>query len=262
MLGKVSPLTTNNVLLYKVPTGKSAVITVALTNRTGGQLQTTLSLIKADDLGIESVTMTDIGDNLSSIPTLTVTGSGTGASLTVNELQLTQLSLSNIGQGYTVGNILDLVGGTASVVARITVNAVDGNGGITSFSINNTVPSRYTALIAGENASLTGGTGTSAQALVSSIRYGIATVTIAAAGNDYAETPTVSASSGSGFVFSLQMTTAAVQPVDAIEYETVIPGNGVLERSAITLRAGESVFVKSSQADALNAFVFGVEAIA
>jgi hypothetical protein len=58
------------------------------------------------------------------------------------------------------------------------------------------------------------------------------------------------------------MARAAIEAVDALEYQVTIPAKGVLERTGITLGAGDAVFIQSSAADAINAFVFGVEAIA
>jgi hypothetical protein len=58
------------------------------------------------------------------------------------------------------------------------------------------------------------------------------------------------------------MVRAAIDDKDALEWNISLPPSGVLERTGLTLGAGDAIFVKSSIQNSLNAFVFGVEAIA
>jgi len=76
----------------------------------------------------------------------------------------TSLILSNIGSGYQVNDVLEVVGGTAYHKSRITVTSVDIRGGITGFDFYmghySVVPSANTTLIyitgsAGINAEVT-----------------------------------------------------------------------------------------------------------
>ncbi|MCI4437660.1 MAG: hypothetical protein JHC33_12710, partial [Ignisphaera sp.] len=141
-----------------------------------------------------------------------------------------------------------------------TVTGVDANGVVTS--VNITDGGGYSAVIKGTTAGVTGGTGDSLLFTVSTIKYGIKTVTVTDAGNDYTSAPTITVSAGTGIVLDAQMTRAAIDDKDTIEWNVKIPPSGVLERTGLTLGSGDALFVKSSVQNGLNAFVFGIEAIA
>lgn len=270
ILGKVSPSATTDTLVYACPLATKASLNISITNRSAENVDATVSLSKSGDLGVGSIVVTNGGTGLTTIPTLTITGTGTGATATVARVMLTDATIGSGGMGYTVGNTITLVGGTASQpyggVAQFTVTAVDGDGAVTAvelkpISIYGT-GGAYLAVITGTEATTIGGTGTGLTFTVSTIRYGISAVEVTAQGNNYTSAPTVTASAGTGIVLEAQMTRAAIEDTDAIEYKVTIPAKGVLERTGITVGAGDAVFVKSSVADTVNAFVFGVEAIA
>lgn len=261
ILGKVSPTTTTDTLVYTCPAATKASINISVTNRTAADTTVSIALSKSDDLGVSSVTVTAAGTGLTAIPTLSFTGggNGSGAAATVTNLVLTSYTLATAGTGFVVGNTLTVTGGTGTA-ATIRVNSVDANGAITGSSVQ--TGGSYTAVITGTTTTLTGGNGSGATITVSTIRYGIGSITVSAAGNDYSSAPTVNVSAGSGFTLTPQMTRAAIQDTDDIEYQVVIPASGVLERTGITIGAGDAVFVQSSVANSINAFVFGVTAIA
>jgi hypothetical protein len=259
ILGKVTPTQTSYTLVYAVPTGKSTVATVATTNANSSTNIISVAISKSNDLGVSGITVSAGGTGLTAIPTLAITGDGTGATAVVSTVTVTTATIGNGGTGYMVGDKLTLVGGTGTA-AIFTVTGVDSNGAVTSVDI--TAGGSYSAVISGTTAAVTGGNGTGLVFTVSTIKYGIKSVTVTAAGNDYSSAPTVTASAGTGIVLQAQMVRAAIDDKDALEWNISLPPSGVLERTGLTLGAGDAIFVKSSIQNSLNAFVFGVEAIA
>jgi hypothetical protein len=259
ILGKVSPSVTTDTLVYACPLATKASLNISITNRSTADVDATVSLSKSDDLGVASIVVTDGGSGLTAVPTLTITGTGTGATATVSSVSLTAATIAAGGTGYLVGDVVTIAGGTGTK-ATLTVTAVDGDGAVTAASV--TSGGSYSAVIAGTTTGVTGGTGTGLTFTVSTIRYGISAIDVTAQGNNYKSAPTVTSSAGTGATLTAQMTRAAIEDTDAIEYQVTIPAKGVLERTGVTVGAGDAVFVKSSVADAVNAFVFGVEAIA
>ena len=89
MLGKVSPLTALDTLLYKVPTNKMATLCISITNRTLAPTDVTISLVAPNDLSVNSISVVNKGTGLTDFPTLSFTGAdGTGASASVTSLSL------------------------------------------------------------------------------------------------------------------------------------------------------------------------------
>jgi hypothetical protein len=258
ILGKISPTSTSHTLVYSCPLATKAAVNITANNRSLDAVDVTLSLSVANDLGVSSIDVIDGGTGLTAIPSLTIAGTGTGATAEVS-LTLTEATIGDGGTGYLIGDVATIVGGTGTA-ATFTVTAVDGNGTVTAASVE--TGGTYTAVITDSTAATTGGAGTGLEFTTSTIRYGIKTVTVTAPGNNYTSAPTVTASAGTDIILAAQMTRAAIEAVDALEYQVTIPAKGVLERTGITLGAGDAVFIQSSAADAINAFVFGVEAIA
>jgi hypothetical protein len=259
ILGKVAPTQTSYTLAYAVPAGKSAVAAIAVTNRSTSNNTFYAAISESNDLGVGAITVKSSGTGLTSIPTLTITGDGINAAATVSAVKVTAATIGSGGKGYIVGDVVTLVGGKGTA-ATLTVTGVDSSGAVTSVDI--TDGGSYTTVISDTSASVTGGTGTGLAFTVSTIKYGIAGVSVTDPGNDYTTAPTITASAGTGIVLEAQMVRAAIDDKDAIEWNVTIPPSGVLERTGLTLGAGDALFVKSSIENGLNAFVFGIEAIA
>lgn len=261
ILGKVSPQGTNHTLAYTCPAAKKASINLNATNRSDKDVEVTISLSKPDDLGIASVTVVNAGTGLTTIPDVSVTGDGSGAIVSVSSVKVTEVGILSGGTGYVVGNTLALVGGEGAS-ATLTVTGVDADGVVTNVEI--ATAGVYTSVIEGvEGAvSVTGGAGEGFALDVAEIKYGVNSVGVVNQGNNYKTTPSLTVASGTGIELTAQMTRAAIEDNDALEYQVVIPARGVLERSGVVIGAGDAVFVKSSVADSTNFFVFGVEAIA
>jgi hypothetical protein len=119
------------------------------------------------------------------------TAGGVQATATVR-MGINTASVASGGTGYTVGDVLTVVGGTpVSTAATLTVSAVSG-GVITG--VNSTNFFSYTALPASP-VSVTGGTGSGA---TFNPLWFTAGFTITNAGSGYVEQPTVSFSGGGG----------------------------------------------------------------
>lgn len=91
-------------------------------------------------------------------------GSGSGLNLNLNLVQLqkiNQITLSSGGTGYTVGDILTIVGGTFNYQARVRVTQVDTFGTILSSGWELIDPGEYLAFTPGV-VTTTGGSGTGA----------------------------------------------------------------------------------------------------
>ena len=262
-LGKVSPASTADTLLYVVPANTRAAVNISITNRSAATVEATVSLISGADFGVSSIDVTAPGTGLAAIATLAFSGAGgSGAAATVAAVQLTEFAIASGGSAYTVGSVVSITGGTATVAAQLRVTAVDANGAATTAVVHNV--SRYSAVISGTTAATTAitGVGSGMTITVAAIRYGIATAAVTAPGNDYTAAPTITPSSGTGAVFAPQMTRGAVEEKDATEFKVSLPASGVLERTGIVLSAGGAILVKSSVTNSLNAFAFGVESIA
>ena len=266
MLGKVSPLTTLDTLLYKVPTNKMATLGISITNRTLAPTDVTISLVAPNDLSVNSISVANKGTGLTDFPTISFTGAdGTGAGATVTSLTLTSFIISSGGTGYEVGSRVQVNGGTATPSAILRVTSVDEVGAVTSAVIDTSYPaSAYTGIITGTTATTTvvSGPGAGMTLAVSGLRYGVNTVQLTNGGFNYTGSPVVVASAGTGIEFVVTMTTAQIESGDAIEFRVPLGPSGVLERTGLLLNAGDSVFVKTSVAGSINAFAYGIEALA
>lgn len=144
---------------------------------------------------VTAITRTAVGTNYTTNPSVVIsaptTAGGVQATATV-PIGVATFTVSNGGTGYTVGNVLTMVGGTFTTAATCTVSAVSG-GVITAVTATST--GTYTAAPTNP-ASVTGGSGTGATFTLS---FGIlSTFTITNAGSGYIEQPTVTFSGGGG----------------------------------------------------------------
>jgi hypothetical protein len=145
---------------------------------------------------VTALTLTTRGSNYTS-PTVTIsaptTAGGVQATATaVWGVTAGNLSLAGGGTGYSVNDVLSLVGGTFTVQATVTVSSVSG-GVVTGWSVsqsgNYTVPPSSPV-------SVTGGTGSGATFTLAGL--GLLTIAVNNAGSGYVEQPTVTFSGGGG----------------------------------------------------------------
>ena len=150
---------------------------------------------------------------------------GVASVLTVSKAQLAGLAINAGGAGssagYVVNDVLTLVGGTSTTAAQVTVNSVDGGGGILTFSISRV--GVYTA--EASTFTSTGGTGTGAT--FKNAVWGVNAVTVstagaytAAPGNGAAQAST--SGSGTGATFNPVFGLGTAQITNSGNY-TVVP---------------------------------------
>jgi hypothetical protein len=144
---------------------------------------------------VTAINRTNTGSGYTSFPTPSValpqTAGGVQAVVAVNNMVSSAATIASGGTGYTVSDVLTLVGGTGSA-GTFTVATVS-SGVITA--VTSTTGSAYTVLPTNP-VSVTGGTGSGATLTVT---YGIgSTFTITTAGSGYVEQPAITFSGGGG----------------------------------------------------------------
>jgi hypothetical protein len=189
---------------------------------------------------VTAITRTSSGGSYTSIPSVAITAPTTagGVQATATATMFVgAVTIQSGGTGYTVGNVLTLVGGTNSAAATLTVSTVSA-GVITAV----TVTSGGTAysVLPTNPVSVTGGSGSGATFNVTDWRVH-PTFTITNAGSGYIEQPTITFSGGGGS--------------GAAAYATV--GSGTIVRSlgntlSFTTPGGEQVRINDSGATAVN----------
>ena len=146
---------------------------------------------------VTAITRTASGGLYTSIPSVAISAPTTAGGTTATAsaaLFIQTVTIQSGGTGYTVGDVLTVVGGTSIAAATLTVNTVS-SGVITAVTVT-TGGTSYTALPTNPF-SVTGGTGSSAT--FNATAWGVsATITVTAAGSGYIEQPTVTFSGGGG----------------------------------------------------------------
>jgi hypothetical protein len=167
----------------------------------GGDGTTAAQAISFINYALASIGISAAGSGYTTHPTLAITGAGgTGATATARMGVNTVASIVAGGTGYSVNDIISLVGGTDTVVAQLKVTAVSS--GVVTTAIVQTVGD-YTAMPTGTIA-VTGGTGTGA---TFTLTWKFVGVRIDAGGTGYElptplPTVTVSGGGGSGATFN------------------------------------------------------------
>lgn len=261
ILAKVSPSVANtDVLLYKCPPGKQAVVVVSAVNTDEVEHTVRLAVLNALDAAVAGASVVTGGTGYDSIPQIVVTGKNTTpAVVRASAMTMTGVALNSNGSGYTPGDVLTLVGGVGTA-ATVRVATTAANGGITSVTLQS--GGRYTELLPnGAAADATGGTGTGAK--FDMFRYGILELVVVSRGNGYEAAPTLTApqAGASGFTATVQMT-QVVERVDYLEFDAGLAPTDVLERTGLILGPDESLFCRASQANSVNFAVWGIEELA
>jgi hypothetical protein len=144
---------------------------------------------------VTAITRTATGSAYTSIPSVAVsaptTAGGVQATASANMFVFT-VTVASGGTGYTVGDVLSLVGGTGAA-GQVTVATVSA--GVITGITNGPSNGLYSALPT-TPATTTGGTGSGATINITG--YGVSNFTITNAGSGYIEQPTVTFSGGGG----------------------------------------------------------------
>jgi len=192
---------------------------------------------------VTAITRTAAGSAYTSKPSVAITAPTTAGGVTalasVAQMQIAAATIASGGTGYTVGDVLTIVGGTpVTTGATLTVSTVSA-GVITAVTVS--AFNNYTVLPTNP-VSVTGGTGSGA---TFNITYAVISFTIDNAGSGYIEQPTVSFSGGGGS--------------GAAAYATV--GSGTTFRTIGSTMSfytpnGETIRVSDNNATAVNYWAF------
>jgi hypothetical protein len=144
---------------------------------------------------VTAITRTASNTNYTSIPSVAIsaptTAGGVQATAFAN-MFLGTVTIAGGGTGYTVGNVLTVVGGTQSTPAQLTVSTVS-SGVITGVTIS---ASGFYSVLPTNPVSVTGGSGSSATFNLTA--WGVSALSITNAGSGYIEQPTITFSGGGG----------------------------------------------------------------
>jgi len=201
---------------------------------------------------VTAITRTAAGTGYTSVPTVNITApttaGGVQAVITIPSIVLASPSLSAGGTGYTVNDVLTLVGGTFTIAATLTVTAVSG-GVITAVSITNNGVYTVAPSIP---ASVTGGTGTGATFNAS---FGInSNFSIGTAGSGYVEQPTVSFSGGGGSGAAAFATIGSATSLKSLNDMAVnLPSGPVLSMTDSSIASGAGAYLNLSNGSSSNA---------
>lgn len=136
--------------------------------------------------GIAGIQMITGGNTYLTIPSYVISGAG-GATLALH-VYVTSAAINaggaGSGAGYTNGDVLTVAGGTGTA-AQVTVQTVDGGGGILTYITSNI--GNYTVIPASPNA-VTGGTGAGA---TFDLEYGVLSCDVTAPGTYTTSIPTI-----------------------------------------------------------------------
>lgn len=269
ILGK-GVATTSHTHIYTVPAAKRAIVLLNATNTNINQVGATLSIRAKVDYEVGGILVNTEGTTYTAKPDLVFSSGNAVAEVTA--LNVKNFTFGGQETGYNIGDVLTASNASNKAVGdvncSIIVTSIEaGTGKIVSYIFDNN-GTYADAIPENDSINFTGGTGVGATLTVSSLRYGIKTAAVIDAGDDYTVTPTIATCNagsttptGNG-ALTAQMVSDAIRKYDAIEYNTQIPAGSSIERTAITLGAGDSIFALCNTADSLNVVVFGVEDIA
>lgn len=163
---------------------------------------------------VTAITRTVFGSGYTTIPSVAISAPTTAGGVqaiagTVNMSNSSAVTISGGGTGYTVNDVLTVVGGTGTAI-QITVSAVS-SGVITAATITNV---GFYSVLPTNPVSVTGGTGSGATFTLGTYYFGGATITNA--GSGYVEQPTVTFSGGGGSGAAAYATVGGVTTIKSL----------------------------------------------
>lgn len=261
IFAKLNPANTDAQLLYKCPAGQNVFLSVSAMNRDKTSTpEASIYLVSDKDLAVDTITINNPGTGITTaVSSISMTGGSpvTPAVLSVASYRLTEASINNGGTGYAVGDRLRLTFTGATVVTNcdVSVTSVGAGGVITGLKVETGVVSVLPTNIV---PTVTKVTGTGANATVTGVKFGINAVSVSSPGNGYKEVPSIAFSNVTGATATVNMTQIP-EDDDLIEVGVTLPyGKSPLIRDRLRLSPGQSVFVKSSAANAINFHAYGV----
>lgn len=204
--------------------GYGASTTVVFTGGGGTGAAATLTR----SFGVASAAVTGGGGTgFTSPPTVAFDAPPTGGVLAVATAALGLASAAVVagGTGYTVGDILTLVGGTGAIIGQLQVATAPGGiiGTVTVLTVG-----AY-SVVPGSPVSVTGGTGTGATFTPTWL---VSAITVTTAGSGYLTTPAMTVTGGGGTGAGATATLATTGPIASITLTN--PGSSYTSTPAIT----------------------------
>ena len=145
---------------------------------------------------VTAITRTATGSGYTSIPSVAIsapTTAGGVQAVATATMFVAGATVASGGSGYTVGDVLTVVGGTFSGAATFTVATLSGSAVAT---VTLTSGGNSYSVLPTNPVSTTGGTGSGATLNITS--WGLSTIPVSNAGSGYVEQPTVTFSGGGG----------------------------------------------------------------
>jgi len=147
---------------------------------------------------VSTFTVQNAGTGAFGLPAVTVTGANTTQATATVNVKVVSATINASGTGYATGNTVFVNAGANTTRAVLTVSSVDVNGNVTGLTITNA--GKYSTIISAATNSTTflSNTSASGTGLTANIRFGIESVTVSNAGEDYNQATVGATVSGNG----------------------------------------------------------------
>lgn len=131
---------------------------------------------------VSTITVVAAGDSAYGLPAVTVTGANVSQATATVNVKVVGVTIVNAGTGYANGNTFSVHAGANTTTGVLTVTNVDGSGNVLAVSI--TTEGKYSTVTVANNNTFAANTG-SGTGFTANIRFGIESVTVSGAGEDY-----------------------------------------------------------------------------
>ena len=131
---------------------------------------------------VSSITVVSTGGSAFGLPAVTITGANTTQATATLNVKVTSIDIVTQGSGYAVGNTFFVHTGANTSRAVLTVSTVGSIGNVTA--VNITTAGKYSTVSGANLNAFTANTG-SGTGFTANVRFGIESVTVNAAGQDY-----------------------------------------------------------------------------
>lgn len=131
---------------------------------------------------VSSITVVSTGGSAYGLPAVTITGANTTQATATLNVKVTSIDIVTQGSGYAVGNTFFVHTGANTTTGVLTVATVGSIGNVTS--VNITTAGKYST-VSGANLNAFAANTGSGTGFTANVRFGIESVTVNAAGEDY-----------------------------------------------------------------------------
>lgn len=131
---------------------------------------------------VSSITVVSTGGSAFGLPAVTITGANTTQATATLNVKVTSIDIVTQGSGYAVGNTFFVHTGANTTTGVLTVATVGSIGNVTA--VNITTAGKYST-VSGANLNAFAANTGSGTGFTANVRFGIESVTVNAAGEDY-----------------------------------------------------------------------------